>query len=154
KATAGIIVLTALVFLGLFASGHIASPTLMAPWSSLAYLAIGCCLWIDSSGQNAAALRAGGILSLTIGAIVCGEYLSGAGSTAFDKLIFPSNLPSGALFPGRPAPIAGLRFCLLGLVMLLARSGKNIFVLVREWSAIAVTVICYFGFVSVVLEWG
>jgi PAS domain S-box-containing protein len=38
--------------------------------------------------------------------------------------------------------------------MFLARTRKNSVVLVREWSAIAVIVICYFGSVSVVLEWG
>jgi PAS domain S-box-containing protein len=154
KATAGIIVLTALGFLGLFAAGRIASPTLMAPWSSLAYLVIGCCLWIDSWRENGAALRAGGILVFAIAAIVCGEYLASAGSTAFDRLIFPSHLPPGASLPGRPAPIAGLRFCLLGVVMFLAHWRKNTVALIREWSAIAVIVICYFGFVSVVLEWG
>jgi PAS domain S-box-containing protein len=126
----------------------------MTPWSSLAYLVIGCCLWIDSWRENGAALRAAGMLTFAIGAIVCGEYLTGAGSTAFDRLIFPAHLPPGALVPGRPAPIAGLRFCLLGVVMFQARSRKNTVVLVREWSAIAVIVICYFGFVSVVLEWG
>ena len=154
KATAAIIVLTALAFLGLFAAGHVASPTLMTPWSSLAYLAIGCSLWIDSSSENGAQLRAGALLAFAIGAVVCSEYLAGAGSTAFDRLIFPSHLPPDALLPGRPAPIAGLRFCLLGVVMFLARSRNKPVVLVREWSAIAVIVMCYFGFVSVVVEWG
>jgi PAS domain S-box-containing protein len=125
----------------------------MAPWSSLAYLAIGCSLWIDSSSKNGA-LRAGGLLAFAIGAVVCSEYLSGAGSTAFDRLIFTSHLPADALLPGRPAPIAGLRFCLLGVVMFLAHSRNKPVVLVREWSAIAVIVVCYFGFVSVVIEWG
>jgi PAS domain S-box-containing protein len=154
KATAAIIVLTALAFLGLFAAGHVASPTLMAPWSSLAYLAIGCSLWIDASSENGAPLRAGALLAFAIGAVVCSEYLAGAGSSAFDRLIFPSHLPPNALLPGRPAPIAGLRFCLLGVVMFLARSRNKAVVLVREWSAIAVIVMCYFGFVSVVVEWG
>ena len=154
KATAAIIVLTALAFLGLFAAGHVASPTLMTPWSSLAYLAIGCSLWIDSSSENGAQLRAGALLAFAIGAVVCSEYLAGAGSTAFDRLIFPSHLPPDALLPGRPAPIAGFRFCLLGVVLFLARSRNKAVVLVREWSAIAVIVMCYFGFVSVVIEWG
>ena len=154
KATATIIVLTALAFLGLFAAGHVASPTLMTPWSSLAYLAIGCSLWIHLSSDNGAPLRAGALFAFAIGAVVCSEYLAGAGSTAFDRLIFPSHLPLDALLPGRPAPIAGLRFCLLGLIMFLARSRNKPVVLVREWSAIAVIVMCYFGFVSVVIEWG
>jgi PAS domain S-box-containing protein len=126
----------------------------MTPWSSLAYLAIGCSLWIDSSSQNGALLRAGAILAIAIGTVVCSEYLAGAGSTAFDRLIFPSHLPSASLFPGRPAPIAGLRFFLLGVVLFLARSRSKPVVLVREWCAIAVIVVCYFGFVSVVIEWG
>ena len=154
KATAAIIVLTALAFLGLFAVGHVASPTLMAPWSSLAYLAIGCSLWMDASSENGAQLRAGALLAFGIGAVVCSEYLAGAGSSAFDRLIFPAHLPPGAVLPGRPAPIAGLRFCLLGAVMFLARSRNKAVVLIREWSAIAVIVMCYFGFVSVVIEWG
>jgi hypothetical protein len=116
KSTAAIIVLTALAFLGLFAAGHVASPSLMTPWSSLAYLAIGFSLWIDSSSGNGAYLRAGALLAFAIGAVVCGEYLAGAGSTEFDRLIFPSHLPLGALLPGRPAPLAGFRFCLLGVV--------------------------------------
>jgi len=153
KATAAIIVLTALAFLGLFAAGHVASPTLMSPWSSLAFLAIGYSLWINSSSGNGAQLRAGALLAFAIGAIVCSEYLAGVGSSAFDRLIFPSHLPADALLPGRPAPIAGLRFCLLGLVMFLARSRNKAVVVVREWSAIAVIVMCYFGFVSVVIEW-
>jgi len=153
-ATAAIIVLTALAFLGLFAAGHVASPTLMTPWSSLAYLVIGCSLLIDSSSGNGAPLRAGGLLAFAIGAVVCGEYLAGVGSTAFDRLIFPSHLPADALLPGRPAPIAGFRFCTLGAVMFLARSRNKLVVLVREWGAIAVLVMCYFGFISVVIEWG
>jgi PAS domain S-box-containing protein len=154
KATAALIVLTALAFLGLFAFGHVASPTLMSPWSSLAFLTIGCSLWINSSSGNGVQLRAGALLAFAIGAIVSSEYLAGVGSSAFDRLIFPSHLPPHALLPGRPAPIAGLRFCLLGVVMFLARSRNKAVVLVREWGAIAVIVICYFGFVSVVAEWG
>jgi PAS domain S-box-containing protein len=38
--------------------------------------------------------------------------------------------------------------------MLLAHSRNKPIVLIREWSAIAVIVVCYFGFVSVVFEWG
>ena len=38
--------------------------------------------------------------------------------------------------------------------MFLARSRNKAVVLVREWSSIAVIVMCYFGFVSVVVEWG
>jgi PAS domain S-box-containing protein len=154
KATAAIIVLMALAFLGFFAAGHVASPNLMAPWSSLAYLAIGCSLWIDSQSKTGAPLRAGALLAFAVGAIVCGEYLAGSGSTAFDRLLFPSHLPLDVLLPGRPAPIAGLRFCLLGVVMFLARSRNKPVVLAREWSALAVIVMCYFGFVSVVSEWG
>jgi PAS domain S-box-containing protein len=154
KATGAVIALTALAFLALFAGGHVASPTLMTPWSSLAYLAIGCSLWIDSPSKNGAQLRVGALLAFALGAVVCSEYLAGAGPSAFDKLIFPSHLPPNALLPGRPAPIAGLRFCLLAVVMLLAHSRNRPVVLVREWSAIAVIVICYFGFVSVVTEWG
>jgi PAS domain S-box-containing protein len=154
KATSAIIVLAALAFLGLFAAGHVAAPNLMAPWSSLAYLTIGCSLWLGWSSQSAEPLRAGALLTFAIGAVVSCEYLAGAGSTAFDRLIFPSHLPAEALLPGRPAPIAGFRFCLLGVVMFLARFRNKAVVLVREWSAIAVIVICYFGFVSVVIEWG
>ena len=40
------------------------------------------------------------------------------------------------------------------MVLFLARSRNKAVVLVREWSAIAVIVMCYFGFVSVVIEWG
>jgi nitrogen-specific signal transduction histidine kinase/CheY-like chemotaxis protein len=154
KATAGIIVLTALAFLGFFAAGHVASPSLMTPWSSLAYLAIGCALWSNSINENAPPVRAGAVLAFAIGAVVCGEYLAGAGSTGFDRLIFPSHLPSAALLPGRPAPIAGVRFCLLGTALFLARSRSKPVVLAREWTAIAVIVVCYFGFVSVVFTWG
>ena len=154
KATAAITVLTALAFLGLFAAGHVGNPTLMAPWSSLTYLAIGCSLWVGSSTENEAPLRAGALFAFAIGAVVCIEYLAGAGSSAFDRLIFPSHLPAGALLPGRPAPIAGFRFCLLGAVLFLARSRNKPVVLVREWCAIAVIVMCCFGFVSVVTEWG
>ncbi len=154
KVTAAIIVLTALAFLGLFSAGHVASPNLMTPWSSVAYLVIGCSLWMDASSENGAPLRAGALLAFAIGAVVCGEYLAGAGSSAFDRLILSSHLPPDALLPGRPAPIAGLRFCLLGVVMFLARSRNKAVVLIREWGAIAVFVICYFGFVSVVSQWG
>src|SRR5215471_13158207 len=114
RATAVIIIVTSLAFLGIFAAGHVASPTLMTPWSSLAYLLIGCSLRIESKTGSGVALRAGALLAGGLGAVVCGEYLAGAGSTAFDRLIFPSHLPVGAVLPGRPAPIAGLRFCLLG----------------------------------------
>src|SRR4051794_18637873 len=135
KATAAIIVLTALAFLGLFAAGHIASPTLMTPWSSLAYLAIGYSLWVDSTSEDGAPPRTGALLAFAIGAVVCSEYLAGASSTAFDRLIFPSHLPLDAFLPGRPAPIAGVRFCLLGVALFLARWRNRAVVLVREWSA-------------------
>jgi PAS domain S-box-containing protein len=154
KATAAIVILTALAFLGLFGAGHVASPNLMTPWSSFAYLALGCSLWVDATKDNGAVVRVGATLVFAIGAIVCIEYLAGAGSSAFDRLIFPSHLPPDALLPGRPAPIAGLRFCLLGAVMFLVRSRNRAIVLIREWGAIAVLIMCYFGFISVVSEWG
>jgi PAS domain S-box-containing protein len=154
KATAAIVILTALAFLGLFGAGHVASPNLMTPWSSFAYLALGCSLWVDATKDNGAVVRAGAALVFAIGAVVCLEYLAGAGSSAFDRLIFPSHLPPDALLPGRPAPIAGLRFCLLGAVMFLVRSRNRAIVLIREWGAIAVLIMCYFGFISVVSEWG
>jgi PAS domain S-box-containing protein len=125
----------------------------MTPWSSLAYLSIGCSLWIQSSNGNGVALRAGALSAFAIGAVFLSEYLANAGSTAFDTLIFPAHLPVGALLPGRPAPISALRFCLLGMVAFLVRSRNKRVVLLREWSGIAVLVMCYFGFVSVVIEW-
>ena len=154
RATAAVIVVTTLAFLGLYSAGHVANPTLMTPWSSLAYLVIGCSLWIDSLSENGGYLHSGALLAFAIGAIVCSEHLAGAGSTRFDRLIFPSHLPLNTLLPGRPAPIAGFRFCLLGVVLFLAHERKKLVVLVREWCAIAVIVVCYFGFVSVVIEWG
>ncbi|MEO8367956.1 MAG: ATP-binding protein [Candidatus Solibacter sp.] len=126
----------------------------MAPWSSLGYLVIGCSLWINASSSSGTPVRAGAVFAIALGAVVCGEYVAGLGSTGFDRLLFPSHLPSASLLPGRPAPIAGFRFCLLGVILLLVRVRNRPLVLLREWSAIAVSIVCYFGFVSVVQEWG
>jgi hypothetical protein len=43
------------------------------------------------------------------------------GSTAFDRLLFPNLLPRTGLLPGRPAALAGFRYCLLGVMLLLMR---------------------------------
>jgi signal transduction histidine kinase len=155
KVAAATIVLPALGFLLFYASGRIASPTLMAPWSCAAFVIIGCTIWAASrpSSGHSVAVYTGATLVITIGAVVCFEYLSGSGPTKFDVLIFPASLPR-AEFPGRPAPVAGLRFLLLGLVLFLSLSSSTRLVRVREGSAVAVIVLCYFGFVSVVTKWG
>ncbi len=156
KSTPAIIILTAFTFLTVFACGVPATPTLMAPWSALAFLIVGCALWSASSPrvESLAPLRIGAILVFTIGAIVSGEHLVHAGSTAFDRLLFPKLLPRTGSLPGRPAQLAGFRYCLLGVMLFLARARGRRLVLVREWTAVTILTISYFGFVAVMSSWG
>src|SRR4051812_26158585 len=104
KATVAIIILTAVGFLAVFAFGVQVTPKLMAPWSALAFLIVGATLWIAPNPRvgSLGLHRIGAILVFAIGAILCGEHLAGSGSTAFDRLLFPSLLPQ-TNFPGRPA---------------------------------------------------
>src|SRR6185369_16146463 len=150
KATTVVIIVTAFGFLSAFACGVPATPNLMAPWSTLALLIIGCTLWSASreSGGNLAPHRIGAILVFAIGAILSGEHLAHMGSTAFDRLLFPNLLPRTGLLPGRPAPLAGFRYCLLGVLLFLMRTRSRRLVLVREWTAVTILTICYFGFVA------
>jgi signal transduction histidine kinase/CheY-like chemotaxis protein len=156
KSTPAIIILTAFTFLTVFACGVPATPNLMAPWSSLAFFIVGCALWSASSPrvEGLVPLRIGAILVFAIGAIVSGEHLFNAGSTAFDRLLFPNLLPSTVPLPGRPAPLAGFRYCLLGVMLFLTRARDRRLVLVREWTAVTILTMCYFGFVAVMSSWG
>ena len=103
KSTPAIIILTAFAFLTVFACGVPATPNLMAPWSSLAFLIVGCALWSSSSPrvEGLVPLRIGAILVFAIGAIVSGEHLLNTGSTGFDRLLFPNLLPRTVPLPGR-----------------------------------------------------
>ncbi|HEY1494439.1 MAG TPA: ATP-binding protein [Candidatus Solibacter sp.] len=150
------IIVTALAFLAVFASGVPATPGLMAPWSALAFLIVGCTLWSGSVGgaEMLAPHRVGAILVFAIGAILSGEHLAHAGSTAFDRLLFPNLLPRNVVLPGRPAPLAGFRYCLLGIMLFLMRDRRRRLVLVREWTAVMIITVCYFGFVAVMSSWG
>ena len=156
KSTPAIIILTALTFLTVFACGVPATPNLMAPWSSLTFFIVGCALWSASSPrvEGLAPLRIGAILVFAIGAIVSGEHLLNAGSTAFDRLLFPNLLPRTVPLPGRPAALAGFRYCLLGVMLFLTRARDRRLVLVREWTAVTILTMCYFGFVAVMSSWG
>jgi signal transduction histidine kinase/CheY-like chemotaxis protein len=156
KATEIIIILTAVGFLAAFASGTPATPRMMAPWSSLSFFVAGFTLWmareprIDRFGLY----RIGAVLVFAVGAIVSAEHLAHMRSTAFDRLPFPHLLPTNTSLPGRPAQLAGFRYCLVGLMLFLMRSRKRVLVLAREWTAITILVLCYFGFVAVMSTWG
>jgi signal transduction histidine kinase/CheY-like chemotaxis protein len=156
ESTRVIIIVTAFAFLAAFSYGVPATPNLMAPWSSLAFLIIGCTLWSASSPRvEMFALHfAGAILVFSIGAVFSGEHLVHADSTAFDRLLFPNLLPRTGLHPGRPAPLAGFRYCLLGIMLLLLRNRSRRLVLIREWIAVTIITLCYFGFVAVISSWG
>ncbi len=155
KQTAAIIVLTAVTFLAIFTFGVPATPNLMAPWSAMAFLIIGCTLWIANypRGERLALHHAGAILVFTIGAIVSVEHMVHANSTGFDRFLFPHLLPRTSL-PGRPAQLAGFRYCLLGLMLFLMRARKRRLVIAREWTAVTILTLCYFGFVAVISTWG
>src|SRR5215475_2952004 len=136
KATVAIVILTAFAFLTAFMCGVPATPKLMAPWSVLAFSIIGTTLWMaPNPNVDRLSLHClGAILVLAVGGIVSAEHLAHAGSTAFDRLLFPNLLPRNVLFPGRPAPLAGFRYCLLGLMLFLLRSRRRGLVLLREWT--------------------
>jgi signal transduction histidine kinase/ActR/RegA family two-component response regulator len=155
RLTTAIIIVTALAFLGVFAKGVPATPNLMAPWSALAFLIVGCTLWSASIARAdmLAPHRVGALLVFAIGAILSGEHLAQAGSTAFDRLLFPNLLPQNVM-PGRPAPLAGFRYCLLGIMLFLMGDRRRRLVLVREWTAVTIITLCYFGFVAVMSSWG
>ncbi len=156
KQTSAIIVLTAATFLAIFTFGVPATPNLMAPWSAMAFLIIGCTLWIANypRGERLALHHAGALLVFAIGAIVSAEHILHTGSTPFDRFLFPHLLPRTGLLPGRPAPLAGFRYCLLGLMLFLMRARKRRFVIVREWTAVTILTLCHLGFVGVISTWG
>ena len=156
KATVIIIIVTAVAFLAAFSSGVPATQNLMAPWSALAFVIVGCTLWIGGGPRIAGPAwhRVGAILVFAIGAILCGEYLFHASSTAFDRLLFPTLLPRDIPLPGRPAQIAGFRYVLLGLMLWLLRTGNRRLVLAREWIAVTILTLSYFGFIAVMSTWG
>ena len=155
KVTTAIIILTASAFLAIFAAGVPATPNLMTPWSALAFLIVGCTLWSASDRvEMTAPQRVGALLVFAIGAILSGEHLAHAGPTAFDRLLFPRLLPQAGLLPGRPAPLAGFRYCLLGIMLFLIRDRGRRVVLVREWTAVTIITLSYFGFVAVMSSWG
>src|SRR5215467_7534051 len=108
KVTAAVIILTAFTFLAIFSAGVPATPKLMAPWSAVAFVIVGCTLWIASNplAERFGLHRIGAILVFAIGAIVCVEHLIPLASTAFDRLLFPTLLPRNSLLPGRPAQLA------------------------------------------------
>src|SRR5258708_12239192 len=152
KSTPAIIIFTAFTFLTVFACGVPATPNLMAPWSALAFFIIGCVSWSASSPrvESLAPHRIGAILVFTIGAVVSGEHLLNAGSTAFDRLLFPKLLPRTGSLPGRPAQLAGFRYCLLGVMLFLARARARRLVLAREWTPIPIPTISHSGFLAVI----
>jgi signal transduction histidine kinase len=156
RASIAIIFLTAFAFLVAFSSGVQATPKLMAPWSALAFSIIGATLWMAANPrlERLPLHYLGAVVVFAIGAIVSAEHLTQVGSTAFDRLLFPSLLPRTGLLPGRPAPLAGFRYCLLGLMLVLLKARRRTLVLVREWTAITIIVLCYFGLVAVVSTWG
>jgi signal transduction histidine kinase/CheY-like chemotaxis protein len=156
KATEALVILTAFAFLTAFACGTPATPRMMAPWSSLSFLIVGFTLWIarDPRPGSFALYRIGAILVFSIGAIVSVEHLSHAGSTAFDRLLFPHLLPLKVTLPGRPAQLAGFRYCLLGVMLFLMRARNRALVLAREWIAVTILILCYYGFVAVLSSWG
>jgi signal transduction histidine kinase len=156
RATRAIIILAASAFLAAFSLGVPAKQNLMAPWSAVAFLVVGCALWLASNPRvgSSGPHRACAILVFTIGAIVSAEHITRAPATAFDELLFPSLLPHDTLLPGRPAELAGFRYCLLGVMLFLMRSRNRRLVLIREWCAISIVTLCYFGFVAVISSWG
>jgi signal transduction histidine kinase len=156
KATAAIIILVAGAFLTAFACGVLATPQLMTPWSALVFSIVGLALWIapDARAERFAPHRIGAILVFGFGAVVCVEHLLNAGSTSFDRLLFPTLLPRTEPLPGRPAPLAGFRYCLLGIMLFLMRARGRRLVVAREWTAVMILTLCYFGFVAVMSTWG
>jgi signal transduction histidine kinase/CheY-like chemotaxis protein len=156
KATTAIIVFTASGFLAAYACGVAATPSRMAPWSALSFVIVGCTLWASSNpGTKKFGLhRLGAILVFAIGAIMCGEHLLSMGSTTFDRFLFPSLLPQNSPLPGRPAWLAGSRYCLLGMMLFLLQTRRRTLVLAREWIAVTIITLCYFGFVAVLSSWG
>jgi signal transduction histidine kinase/ActR/RegA family two-component response regulator len=156
KATVTVIILTACTFLALFASGVRATPTLMAPWSALAFSIIGFTLWIAPNPrvERFAIHCIGAILVFALGAVVSAEHIQHAGSTAFDQFLFPTQLPRNSLLPGRPAPLAGFRYCLLGVMLAFLGARRRGLVVVREWTAMAIITLCYFGLVAALSSWG
>src|SRR5215471_3167746 len=134
KATELIIIVTAFAFLAAFAGGTPATPRMMAPWSSLAFFIVGFTLWMarEPRFDRFGLFRLGAILVFAIGAIVSAEHLAHLGSTPFDRLLFPHLLPRNGALPGRPAELAGFRYCLLGFMLFLMRTRNQGLVLARE----------------------
>jgi signal transduction histidine kinase len=156
RATVAVTLLTAVGFLIAYSFGVPATPKLMTPWSALAFSIIGFTLWLASNPRTEKYRLHyfGAILVFAIGAAFCIEHLVYADPTGFDRFLFPALLPNHSALPGRPAPIAGFRYLLLGLMLFLLRSTSRTVVIVREWTAITIVTICYYGFVAVISSWG
>jgi signal transduction histidine kinase/ActR/RegA family two-component response regulator len=156
RVTASFIVFTAFGFLLLFACDVPATPPLMVPWSAITLSIAGLTLWFAPNPlvERFGLHRAVAILVFAIGTIVCGEHIAHAGSTAVDRLIFGYLLPQNIPLPGRPAELVGFQYCLMGCMLFLMRTRSPSLVLFRELAAVAVVILCYFGFVAVLSSWG
>jgi signal transduction histidine kinase/ActR/RegA family two-component response regulator len=149
KASGVAIAIVALAMIAGYAVGIPLPLPLLPPWSCVAFLTIGLVLWGAETQRYPNLLRAGALLVLVIGAVAWGEYVLGK-DTAFDRLLFPKLLLHTVRHPGRPGPLSGFHFCLLGIAMLLIPVRRKVIVLIRECGVVTVITLCFFNFVGYV----
>jgi signal transduction histidine kinase/CheY-like chemotaxis protein len=148
--TTAIVVATA-AMLAALAFGIAAVPPVLPPWTAIAFLTAGVILWLEQfrPGRYAALAVIGSLAVLIIGLIVWGE--SGLNvDIGFDRLLFPRQLAQALRHPGRPAPLTGFHFCLLGVGLLLLRTTNRIAVALREFCALTAITLSYFAFLRYV----
>jgi signal transduction histidine kinase/ActR/RegA family two-component response regulator len=139
-----------------FALGAILPRAFPAPWTCLGLAAIGISLLAANASRSVKNLllsRAAAASILLIGLISWAEYLSGR-NFGFDTLLFPGALLSNLPHPGRPAPLSGLNFILMGLGLLLITSSRFFDVLIREISAVGVFTFSYLSLMGNVITIG
>ena len=147
RISAAAIVVASAAMLIAQALGFPAVPPSLPPWAALAFLLTGCVLWLEDRqpGRHLILLGIGSVSVLLIGIMVWSEYVLNT-NFGFDRLLFPRTLMSTAHHPGRPAPLTGFHFCLLGIALLLLRTERKTSVLVREFCALTAITLSYFAF--------
>src|SRR5262245_39494298 len=117
RISAAAIVVISLAMLISLLLGFPSLPPSLPPWSTVAYLAIGCALWSEERRQSRRPilLVVCSVVVMIIGLVAWGEYVLNR-DIGFDRLLFPQLLLRTARHPGRPAPLTGFNFCLFGLM--------------------------------------
>jgi signal transduction histidine kinase/ActR/RegA family two-component response regulator len=155
RLTAFLITTISAILLGLYGLGVVLPLMYPPPWSCVGFAAAGLSIWLGTARRRGSdtAQQALSIFVLLIGIISWGEYLSGR-DFGMDTLLFPDELLTTVPHPGRPAPVTGFNFALLGLALFLLRYSRGLPALIRELSAVTSIAFCHLAMLAFVFATG